>query len=100
MRIRLAPQARSDLDEIWLFIARDSQSAVRATRVVESITGKFALFAQFPSIGKSLDSVSRPHIHTFPVSNYVIFYSVKHHEVRILRIIHASRDAYSVFANE
>jgi plasmid stabilization system protein ParE len=39
----------------------------------------------------------RPNIRTFPVNNHVIFYSVKPGEIRILRIIHASRDAYAVF---
>jgi toxin ParE1/3/4 len=100
MRIRLAPQARADLDAIWLYIARESGSQTTATRMVGSITGKFGLFAKFPHIGKSLPSDLRPEIRTFPVNNYVIFYSVKAAEIRVLRIIHANRDAQSVFAQE
>ena len=100
MRIRIAPQARSDLDSIWLYIAREGGNSDTATRAIDSITAKFGLFARFPHIGKSLESVLRPNIRTFPVHNYVIFYSVKPAEIRILRIIHASRDAHAVFAGE
>jgi toxin ParE1/3/4 len=99
-RIRLAPQARDDLDAIWLFIARESENTETATRTIDSVTGKFGLFARFPYIGKSLESAQRPNIRTFPVGNYVIFYSVRQAEIRILRILHASRDALAIFTEE
>jgi len=100
MRIRLAPQARADLDAIWLYITQESNSQALATRAVEAITGAFGLFTQFPYIGKSLTSDLRPNVRTFPINNHVIFYSVKPEEIRILRIIHASRDAQTVFDEE
>jgi toxin ParE1/3/4 len=100
MRIRLAPQARADLDAIWLYIARESASDAIATRTVGSITDKFGLFAKFPHLGKSLRSDLRPNVRTFPVNNYVIFYSVKSAEIRILRVIHAGRDAQAIIAEE
>jgi plasmid stabilization system protein ParE len=100
MRIRLAPQARSDLDAIWLYIARESGNHELATRVVTSITDKFGLFANFSYIGKSMESDSRPNIRTFLANTYLIFYSFKPGEIRILRIIHASRDAQAVFTEE
>jgi toxin ParE1/3/4 len=100
MRIRVAPQARADLDEIWLYIARESGNHAIATRVVGSITDRFGLFSRFPNIGKSLESELRPNVRTFPVNSYVIFYSVRPGEVRILRIIHARRDAQAIFVEE
>jgi toxin ParE1/3/4 len=100
MRIRLSPQARTDLDELWIFIARESASQALATRVVAAITDKFALFAKFPFIGKSLDTSKHPNLRSFPVDHYVIFYSTRPGEIRILRIIHASRDAWAVFDRE
>lgn len=36
-----APEAEAELDELWLFLARESGSADLATRVVESITERF-----------------------------------------------------------
>jgi toxin ParE1/3/4 len=100
MRIRLAPQARNDLDAIWFYIARESGNSGFATSTIDSIADKFGLFARFPFIGKRLESDLRPNVRTFPVNNYVIFYSSRAAEIRILRIIHASRDAKAVFATE
>ena len=100
MRIRLAQQARSDLDAIWLYIAQESGSTDTATRVVSSITQKFALFTRFPFIGKSLEPHARPHVRTFAADHYTIFYSTKADEIRNLRIIHASRDIQSIFGGE
>jgi toxin ParE1/3/4 len=100
MRIRLAPQARADLDAIWLYIARESNSSDTATRIVASITDKFGLLARFPFVGKSLAPDLRPNVRTLPVQRYLIFYSVRSEELRILRVIHASRDVMAVFADE
>jgi toxin ParE1/3/4 len=100
MRIRLAPQARADLDAIWLYIAKETDSHATATRTIASVTDKFRLFANFPHFGKSLESEQRPNVRAFPTGNYMIFYSVKPTEIRILRIIHARRDAEAIFAEE
>ena len=64
------------------------------------MTVKFGLFAKFPYIGKAFESGLRPNVRTFPVNNYLIFYSVKSGEIRILRIIHTSRNAPVVFSEE
>jgi plasmid stabilization system protein ParE len=88
--------ARADLDEIWLYVARES-STEYATLMITSITDRFALFAKFPYIGKSLESAQRPNVRIFSANNHVIFYSVKPSEIRILRVIHGSRDAQAVF---
>jgi toxin ParE1/3/4 len=100
MRIRLAPQARADLDGIWLYLARESGNIEIATRAIAAITEKFGLFARFPYLGKELRPGATPDVRTFPFNNYVIFYNPKAGEIRILRIIHASRDAAAVFADE
>lgn len=100
MRLRIAQQARADLDEIWLYIAEESGRHDSATRVVEGIADRFRLLAQYPLIGKSLESEQRPHIRTFVAGSYLIFYHPKGDELRILRVIHASRDAFAVFAED
>jgi len=100
VRIQVAPQARADLDAIWLYIAQESASSSIATRTIASITDKFGLFARFPHIGKSLESHLRPNIRTFPVNSHIISHNVRAGEVRILRIIHTSRDAYTIFLLE
>jgi toxin ParE1/3/4 len=71
-----------------------------ATRTIDPITDKFALFSRFPHIGKSLEPDLRPTTRTFPLSNYLIFYSAKPAEIPVLRILHASRDLQSIRAIE
>jgi toxin ParE1/3/4 len=98
MRVRLALQARADLDAIWLHMAREVGSVDSATRLIDSIAEKFKLLARFPSIGKSLPSDLRDNVRTLPVNQYLIFYSPRASEIRILRVLHTSRDAMAVFA--
>ena len=43
MDFRVAPQAETDLDEIWYFLATQSSSIEVADRVIDSITARFAL---------------------------------------------------------
>ena len=100
MRIRLAPQALSDLDEIWLYVARKSANPGIATRLIDSISRRFELLAKFPFIGRALQTAKHPGVRTLVARNYIIFYRPTEAEIRILRVIHAARDAYSVFSEE
>jgi toxin ParE1/3/4 len=100
MRIRLAPQARADLDEVWLYVALKSGNPEIATRHVESIARGFGLLAKFPAIGRSLETSNRPNVRTLAIRGHIVFYRPADSEIRILRIIHAARDAYAVFAEE
>jgi plasmid stabilization system protein ParE len=97
VKFRLAPQARADLDTIWIHIARDAASESIATHVVESIVAKFKLFARFPFLGRTLASERHSDVRSFAVHPYVIFYRPLPDEIRILRVIHASRDAFALF---
>lgn len=99
-RIRLAPAACRDLDEIWLYVARESGSEDAATRVVERIVEKFALFARFPFTGRSIAEDRHPNVRTFSADHYLIFYRPTGSEIRILRVIHSSRDAAAQFLGE
>jgi plasmid stabilization system protein ParE len=100
MRIRLAPQAQTDLDEIWLYVAGKSASPEIATRHIDSIVRGFGLLTKFPFIGRSLETSNRPNVRTLVIRKYIVFYRPANSEIRILRIIHAARDAYAVFAEE
>ena len=42
MDFRVAPQAESDLDEIWYFLATQSSNIDVADRVIDSITARCA----------------------------------------------------------
>jgi toxin ParE1/3/4 len=97
MAHRLAPEAESDLDDIWYYVANESSSVKIADRLIESITERFFLLATNPHIGRSRDEDLRPGLRSFPVGKYVIIYRVENNEVLILRVIRGSRNIEALF---
>jgi plasmid stabilization system protein ParE len=53
MDFRVAPQAESDLDEIWYFLATQSSSIDVADRVIDSITARFRS-ARAPTVHRAV----------------------------------------------
>lgn len=93
----LSPQADSDLNEIWYFIAIESGSVEIADRLIDSITDRFLLLAGHPNVGRARDEDLRPGLRTFPVGKYVIIYRIQDEDVLILRVLHASRNIKAFF---
>lgn len=90
-RYTVAPSARADLDEIWLYIAQKSSIQI-AERVVETITGIFPLLAANPVMGRHRPNLGEA-MRSFPVTNYRIYYRQdRRGGLRILHVKHAARD--------
>lgn len=100
MSFQVAPEAESDLDEIWLYLAQESGNPIIATRVVNSITDRFVFLSKFPNMGRSRESDLFGSRRSFPVDSYVIFYRIQSGQVEILRVLHGSRDVHSMLADE
>jgi len=86
------PDADSDLEDIWQFVAITSGSFDIADRVIDSITDRFVLLTRHPYIGRARDEDLSPGLRSFPVGEYVIVYRVQDADAVILRVVHASRD--------
>ncbi len=99
MKIRIASAARADIDAIWLYVAQNSGADV-ATALLEAFAEKFSLFAQFPRIGRPLGAGQTHDVRTFAIDRYMIFYRPADGDIRILRVVHTSRDAFAVFGSE
>jgi toxin ParE1/3/4 len=91
MAYRLAPGAEFELDEIWLWTAKESGSVDIADHLVDSITERFFLLARYPHMGRPRDDL-RSGLRSFPVGRYVIIYRAEGEEVSILHIVAAARD--------
>ena len=76
MAHRVAEEVDVELDDIWLYIARQSGSIEIADKIVDSIT-----------LG----------LRSFPVGNYVIVYCIEDEDAAILHVFHRSRDIESFF---
>jgi toxin ParE1/3/4 len=97
-RFRVSRAAKKDLDEIWLYIARDSIDS--ATHFVEFLTEKFPLLASSPKMGRLREDLQKD-LRSFPVKNYLIYYRpLGKSRVAIVRIVNAARNQKSLFANE
>jgi toxin ParE1/3/4 len=90
MAHRLAPQAKSDLDEIW-FYAASKGSPENADRLVDSLTKRFFLLGMHPRAGRRRDDL-RAGVRMFPVSDYLVLYRIEGDDVLIQRVVHGSRD--------
>lgn len=95
MAHRLAPEAETDLDAMWLHIASNS-SVETADRFVDSLTDRFFLLATHPFAGRRRDDLL-PDIRLFPVGDYVVLYLVEGPDVLITRVVHGGRDLDALF---
>ena len=94
---RLSPQAEAELDDIWVYVARESGSIEIADRVIDSITERFWLLGLHPQIGRRRDHDLRPGLRSFVAGEYVIIYRVDAEEALILHVIRGSRDIPALF---
>lgn len=88
------PLARSDLAEIWDYIADDNET--QADTFVDLFDQKFQELARHPNMGRSRDELEED-LRSFPVGRYVIFYRAIPEGVEIIRVLHGSRDLHAIF---
>jgi toxin ParE1/3/4 len=92
MAHRVAPAVEADLDDIWLYVARESGSIEIANRLIDTITDRFFVLATFPYLGRSRDEDFGPGCRSLAVGEYVIVYCVENEEALILRVVHGRRE--------
>lgn len=97
-KIHYSPQALSDLDEIWLYIATELENPITAESTVDGILNcvdKLKIFSgtgaviRFPN---GLNSEYRYVMH----GNYMAFYRVIDIDVFVDRIIYGKRDYINI----
>jgi toxin ParE1/3/4 len=91
---RLSPAARSDLDEIWFYIAQDDPEA--ADKFIRAIISRFPKLAAMPQMGRKREELS-PRLRSLPVGRYVVFYRPMENGIEIARVLHGARDFPPLF---
>lgn len=91
-----SPQADSDLDGIWYYVASESGSVEIADRLIDFITARFLLLDNYPNIGRRRDDL-RADLRSFSVGEYIILYRVRSADVLILRVLRGSRNIQALF---
>jgi toxin ParE1/3/4 len=97
MHHRIAPRAARDLDNIWLYVARDSGSVEVANKLIDAVTEQFLLLARYPRLGRSRDDDFGTGSRSLTVGEYLVVYCVEAEDVLILRVVHGRRDIESLF---
>jgi len=87
-RIIRSKPARSDLRDIWLYIAEDSVEA--ADRFLDRIDRIIRMLAENPAIGERQDGI-RQGLRRFVVGNYLVFYEAIDNGIRVVRVLHGAR---------
>src|ERR1700722_6818737 len=90
-------QADSDLDSIWYYIASESGRVEIADRLIDSITERFLLLANYPNLGRRRDDDLRPGLRSFSVGEHIIIYSLRDENILILRVLRGSRNIQALF---
>jgi toxin ParE1/3/4 len=90
----LSDQARSDLIDIWQYIALDSITA--ADKFIDLIYEKCKGIGTYPEIGRRRDELI-PGLRSFPVKKYIVYYRVMEDKVEVARVLSAYRDQTALF---
>jgi toxin ParE1/3/4 len=91
---RVSAEARSDLDEIWLYIAHDNPDA--ADKYIRAIVSRFVTLASMPQMGRERPELS-PGLRSFVVGHHVIFYRLIDGGVEVARVLDGVRDLPPLF---
>ncbi len=99
-RLRLTTYARTDLDEIFAFLAARNPTAAR--RYVTELREQCDTYLANPFMGHQEPEVAErlgetpEHVRSFLYRNHRCYYIVTDEEMRVLGFIHTSRDRDTV----
>jgi toxin ParE1/3/4 len=99
MAYRVAQRAEADLDDIWLYVAKESSSIEVANRLIDTLTDRFFTLARFPYMGRSREEDFGPGHRSLAVGEYVIVYCVENEDVFVLRVVHGRRQLEALFGH-
>jgi toxin ParE1/3/4 len=85
----ISPEARADLDDTWAYLAQHSLDA--ADRFLDEFWDAAQRHARFPSTGRPRNDL-RSGLRSFVVGRHVAFFTPEGGSIRIVRVLHGSRD--------
>jgi toxin ParE1/3/4 len=99
MAHRIAPRAEIDLDDIWLYVAKESGSIETANHLINTIADRFLVIENFRYIGVSRHADFGPGYRSLAVGEYLILYCIEGEDALILRVVHGRRDLEALFGH-
>ena len=101
-RLFIFPRAEQDLDGLAEYIAKDNIDA--ALGLYTAASAAFQKIAEMPDIGAKRDFLAPQlaNLRMWPLPHYpnvLVFYDVQDDALRVIRILHSSRDIEELFSN-
>jgi toxin ParE1/3/4 len=97
MNVHFSPLAAKDVENIGDYIFNDSAQA--AVAFINALRLRCEKISVAPKSG-----VARPelgeNVRSIPFGNYLIFYQLEDHAIRIERVLHGARDIGAVFSGK
>lgn len=91
---RYASDANSDIEEIAFYLF--DLNPIAAYRFLNALEKTCELLAEQPLIGRPRPEFTE-NLRSFPVGNYLIFYTPAPHGIDVARVIYGGRDLPEVF---
>ena len=88
-RIRISSQAADDLEEICLYISKDSP--FYAKEVVKNILHSIRVLEKFPKFGRMVPERQNPNVREIIFRGYRIIYQIRGEIVELITVIHGSK---------
>ena len=86
----LSQEADKDLDEIFDYTQKEF-GFDQAVKYLTQFEDLFALMVDNPALGKKREEI-RSGLRSFPMAEHVVFYRILKDRIRIVRVLHGSRD--------
>lgn len=93
---QLSPQADKDLEEIFDF-TNEKFGWNKANEYLNEFDELFVEIGKHPEIGRVRSEI-KIGLYSFPKESHVIFYRIIQMKVRIIRVLHGSRDLPRLFS--
>jgi toxin ParE1/3/4 len=94
-RFVLDPEVRSDLDEIWNYVAIAKAKPAAARGVIERLFAAFSVLAAEPLLGEKREDLGM-NVRAFVVRPYLVLYRPQANGVQIAQVVHSARDIHAV----
>ena len=83
---RLAPEAKRDLETIWLY-SREEWGLKQANRYTDELTDAFAQLAVCPQLGTACDHIRKGYSRS-RVGRHLVYYRITDYGIAVIRILH------------
>ena len=88
--VRLTPQAKADLNDIWEYSAKQ-WNIDQAEAYMRALDANFHLLVLNPRLGRNIDDIRKGYF-KFPTASHILIYRVHKAQAEIVRILHKSSD--------